>query len=80
MSRADGRSVPMYQPWATNMRMPNAIKSAPVPPHRYGVYGVDLSRYVWNICRTSATALPVLHTHLGCAEGDGLRTRQAVRV
>jgi hypothetical protein len=36
----------MYHPWAKNMRRPNSRKSVTVPPHRYGVYGVDLSRYV----------------------------------
>jgi hypothetical protein len=40
------RSVPIYQPWAKNMRRPKRMKSVAVPPHRYGVYGVDLSRYV----------------------------------
>jgi hypothetical protein len=38
------------------MRSPNRMKSVAVPPHRYGVYGVDLSRYVWNICCTLAAA------------------------
>lgn len=42
--------IPMYHPWAKNMRRPKRRKRVAVPPHRYGVYGVDLSRYAWNIC------------------------------
>jgi hypothetical protein len=48
--------VPIYHPCAKNMRRPKRMNSVAVPPHRYGVYGVDLSRYVWNICSALANA------------------------
>jgi hypothetical protein len=49
--------APIYHPCAKNMRRPKRMKSVAVPPHRYGAYGVDLSRYVWNICCALATAI-----------------------
>jgi hypothetical protein len=45
------------------MRRPKRTKSVAVPPHRYGVYGVDLSRYVWNICCALAAAISYSSTY-----------------